>query len=155
MRRQYWVILLILTMPLLSFLPSCAYTAPFRRVEAVPETLKMAVVTLSAVESRAGKRKAFFDDTKRVLADLPNQSGLLGYSFRFQIIGRKAWTMTAWMDEASRDRFAASPIHQAAVKNSSVTAQNMRFITVEVPVNELPMKWPDALRLLDTAPAYE
>jgi hypothetical protein len=29
----------------------------------------------------------------------------------------------------------------------------MRFISVEVPVNKLPMKWPEALRLLDTAPA--
>jgi hypothetical protein len=155
MKRKHWVSLLILTMALLSFLPSCAYTAPFRRVEALPEGLQMAVVTLSAVESRSGQRKAFFDDTRRVLADLPNQSGLLGYSFRFQIIGRKAWTMTVWKDVASRDRFAASPIHRAAVKNSRSTAQNMRFITVEVPVSELPMKWRDALRLLDTAPAYE
>ena len=155
MKRKRWFILIILTMPLLSLLPSCAYTAPYRRVERVPENLKMAVVTLSAVESRPGQRKAFFDDTKGVLADLPNQSGLLGYSFRFQIIGRKAWTMTAWKDEASRDRFATSPIHRAAVKNSRVTSQNMRFITVEVPVNELPLKWTDALRLLETAPAYE
>lgn len=155
MRRKHWFILLILAMPLLSFLPSCAYTAPFRRVEAVPEGLKVAVITLSAVESKPGHRKAFFDDTKRVLADLPNHAGLIGYSFRFQIPGRKAWTMTAWKDTASRDRFAASPIHQAAVKNSRVTAQNMRFITVTLPVSELPMKWTEALRLLDSAPAYE
>ena len=155
MKRNHWMILLVFTMPLLSCLPSCAYTAPFRRVEAVPDGLKTAVVTLSAVESQSGQRKAFFDDTKRVLADLPNQPGLLGYSFRFQLIGRKAWTMTAWKDEASRDRFAASPIHRAAVKNSGVTAQNMRFITVELPVTELPMKWTEALRLLDTAPSYE
>ena len=156
MNRQRWgLLLIILAMPMLSLLPSCAYTAPFRRVEAVPDRLKTAVVTLSAVESQSGQRKAFFDDTKRVLADLPNQTGLLCYSFRFQLIGRKAWTMTAWKDEASRDRFAASPIHRAAVKNSHVTAQNMRFITVTLPVSELPMKWTEALRLLETAPSYE
>jgi hypothetical protein len=157
MRRKlgFILLILILAMPLLSFLPACAYTAPFRQVEPVPDELKTAVVTLSAVESQPGQRKAFFADTQRVLSSLPNQSGLLGYSFRFQILGRKAWTMTAWKDTASRDRFAASPLHQAAVKNSRFTAQNMRFITVERPISDLPMPWPDALRLLDSAPAYE
>ncbi len=145
----------LLIMPLLTFVPSCAYTAPYRRVEAISDQTKTAVVTISAVESRPGQQRAFFADTKSVLVDLPNQSGLLGYSFRFQIIGRRAWTMTAWKDEASRDRFAASPIHRAAVKNSRVTAQNMRFVTIEVPVSSLPMKWPEALRLLETASAYE
>ncbi|MGL4398969.1 MAG: hypothetical protein ACRCXD_03795 [Luteolibacter sp.] len=155
MKRKLWMAIPLLITPLLAFVPSCAYTAPYRRVEAISNQTKTAVVTISAVESRPGQRSAFFADTKRVLADLPNQSGLLGYSFRFQIIGRKAWTMTAWKDEASRDRFAASPIHRAAVKNSRVTAQNMRFVSIEVPVSKLPMKWPEALRLLETATAYE
>lgn len=145
----------LLIMPLLAFVPSCAYTAPYRHVETASDPTKTAVVTLSEVESRPGQRSAFFADTKRVLADLPNQSGLLGYSYRFQIIGRRAWTMTAWKDEDSRDRFAASPIHRAAVKNSRFTAQNMRFVSVEVPVSKLPMQWTEALRLLETEPAYE
>jgi hypothetical protein len=155
MRRKRRLILLVLAMPPVSLLASCSYTAPFRLVEPVPAGLKTAVVTLGAVESRAGQRRAFFDDTKRVLADLPNQSGLLGYSFRFELLGRKAWTMTAWKDAASRDRFAASPVHQSAVRNSRVTAQNMRFVSVEVPVSELPMSWSAALRLLETAPSHE
>lgn len=157
MRRKlgFILLILILAMPLLSFLSACAYTAPFRRVEPVPDNLKTAVVTLSAVESQPGQRKAFFADTQRVLSSLRNQPGLLGYSFRFQFLGRKAWTMTAWKDIASRDRFAASPLHQAAVKNSRFTAQNMRFITVTLPVSELPMKWTEALSLLDSAPTYE
>jgi hypothetical protein len=138
-----------------SFLPACTYTAPFRQLAAAPEGANTIVVTLSAVENRPGQRRAFFADTKRVLADLPNQSGLLGYSYRFEILGRRAWTMTAWQDEASRDRFPASPVHRAAVKNSPVTAQNMRFISVKVPASAPPMKWTEALRLLDGAPAYD
>ena len=141
----------ILAVFLLSPITSCTYTSPYRRMGTADT--KSAIVTLSAVEHKPGQRRAFFDDTRKVIADLPNQSGLLGYSFRFQLIGKKAWTMTAWKDEASRDSFAASPVHRGAVKNSRVTARNMRFISVEVPVNELPMKWPEALRLLDTAPA--
>lgn len=155
MKRKHWIALLILAMPLIALLSGCTYTVPFRRVESGPDGNQPAVVTLSAVESKPGRRSAFFADTKRVLADLPNHSGLLGYSVRFQIFGRRAWTMTAWKDEDARDRFAASPIHRAAVKNSRVTAQNMRFISVTVPVSELPMKWREALRLLERAPAYE
>lgn len=155
MKRERWILPFCLAMPLTSLLASCAYTAPFRWVEPIPEELRTAVVTLSAVESRAGQRKAFFDDTKRVLADLPNQSGLLGYSFRFELIGRKAWTMTVWKDAASRDRFAVSPVHQSAVRSSRATAQNIRFISVEAAVAKLPLSWAKALRLLKTAPDYE
>jgi hypothetical protein len=141
-------------MGLITFLSSCSYTAPFRRVESVPAGAKV-IVTLSAVEHKKGQRKPFFADTQRVIADLPNQSGLVGYSFRFQIFGNKAWTMTAWKDEASRDRFAQSPIHLAAVRNSPTTAQNMRFVSVTVPASSLPMRWDEALRLLEDAPPYE
>jgi hypothetical protein len=63
--------------------------------------------------------------------------------------------MTAWKDEESRDRFAASPIHRKAVRNSLVTAQKMRFITVSVPETSLPMKWSEAQRHLENAPGYE
>jgi hypothetical protein len=141
-------------MPLLSLLNCCSYTAPFRRVEA-PVKGSTVLVTLSAVEHKPGQRGAFFSDTKNVLADLPNQSGLIGYSFRFQILGKKAWTMTAWKNEESRDRFAASPTHLKAVRNSRVTARNMRFVTVSVPEASLPMKWSEALRHLENAPGYE
>jgi hypothetical protein len=44
---------------------SVVYIAPFRRIEAVPESHHTAVVTLSAVERRPGQLKSFFDDTKK------------------------------------------------------------------------------------------
>jgi quinol monooxygenase YgiN len=143
----------IIAVFLLSLVTSCTYTSPYRRMGG--SNAESAIVTLTAVEHKPGQRGAFFEDSREVIADLRNQSGLLGYSFRFQLIGRKAWTMTSWKDEASRDSFASSPVHRAAVKNSRVTAMNMSFISVEVPVKELPMEWPEALLLLDAAPAYE
>lgn len=154
MKRNRWIIIFLLIMPLFAFILSCSYTAPYRLVEPIPKDTKTVLVTLSAVESKPGQRRAFFDDTKRVLADLPNQNGLLGYSFRFQVIGRRAWTMTTWKDEASRDAFAVSPIHREAVKNSRVTSENMRFISKEIAVSDLPMKWAEALKLLEVADAY-
>lgn len=154
MKKALWFISIIILMGLFTLISGCSYTAPFRRVEAVSPDATV-IVTLSAVEHQKGQRKPFFVDTKRVLADLPNQAGLVGYSFRFQLIGNKAWTMTAWKDEASRNHFSRSPIHLAAVRNSRVTAQKMRFITVTLPAGSLPMSWDEAIRLLETAPAYE
>jgi hypothetical protein len=154
MKKAFWFVGIFIIMGLLSFLSSCSYTAPFRRVESVSPSANV-IVTLSVVEHQKGQRKPFFTDTKRVLADLPNQVGLVGYSFRFQLVGNKAWTMTAWKDEASRDQFSKSPIHLAAVRNSRKTAQNMRFISVTLPASSLPMSWDEATRLLDKAPDYE
>jgi hypothetical protein len=145
---------LLFLMGLASFLSNCSYTAPFRRVESISQDARV-ILTLSAVEHQKGQRKSFFDDTKRVLANLPNHAGLVGYSYRFQLFGNKAWTMTAWKDEASRDQFSQSPVHLSAVRNTPTTAQNMRFMSVTVPASSLPMSWDEAIRLLNTAPAYE
>jgi len=145
---------LLFLMGLASFLSHCSYTAPFRRVESISQDARV-ILTLSAVEHQKGQRKPFFTDTKRVLADLPNHAGLVGYSYRFQLLGNKAWTMTAWKDEASRNQFSQSPVHLSAVRNSPITAQNMRFMSVTVLTSSLPMSWDEAIRLLNTAPAYE
>ena len=154
MKKSFWFICLLFLMGLSKFLSHCSYTAPFRRVESISQDASV-ILTLSAVEHQKGQRKPFFTDTKRVLADLPNHAGLLGYSYRFQLFGNKAWTMTAWKDEASRDQFSQSPVHLSAVRNSPTTAQNMRFMSVTVSASSLPMSWDEAIRLLNTAPAYE
>jgi heme-degrading monooxygenase HmoA len=96
-------------------------------------------------------RREFFQDTRRVLAGLPEQPGLVGYSFRFEIFGRTAWTMTAWKDEASLNAFVRSPAHREAVRRSGETAQNLRFVTLERAIGSLPLNWRDARRLLAEA----
>lgn len=154
MKKSFWFICLLFLMGLSKFLIHCSYTAPFRRVESISQDASV-ILTFSAVEHQKGQRKPFFTDTKRVLADLPNHAGLLGYSYRFQLFGNKAWTMTAWKEKASRDQFSQSPVHLSTVRNSPTTAQNMRFMSVTVSASSLPMSWNEAIRLLNTAPAYE
>jgi len=75
----------------------------------------------------AGDAREFFKDTKAVLATMADQPGLLGHAVRFEIFGNKAWTMTAWKDEASLTAFVRSPAHREAVRRSGETAQNIRF----------------------------
>jgi hypothetical protein len=155
LRQSTSITLRLLLMGGITLLTACSYTAPYRRV-ATAQSLGLSpeqkvIVTISEVEHRPGQRKPFFTDTKRVLADLPNHEGLVGYSFRFQIFGAKAWTMTAWKDQASRDDFVLSPLYYAAMRNSRVTAQKMKFLTIETSLKDLPLAWKDALQRLESA----
>lgn len=143
---------------LADILTSCAYTARYS-----PTTLAtdgslppdhLAIVTISATEHRQSQRRAFFEDTRKVLADLPSQPGLLGHAFRFEFIGNKAWTITAWRDMASQDAFVRSPAHRTAVRRSAETTRNTRFVTLRRPLSSLPLRWTEILALLSTAPVH-
>jgi hypothetical protein len=153
MKKKLWFLTLCLIM-LLSLFSSCSYSAPFRRLEAVPPDA-LVVVTLTEATHKAGQKGAFFSDTQAVLATLPQQAGLIGYSYRFEIVGKRAWTMTAWKDLAARDRFASSPTHMAAVRNSRNTCDATRFVTLELPARSVPLRWGEVVKLLSAAPVRE
>jgi heme-degrading monooxygenase HmoA len=142
---------------LAALLTNCAYTAPYRPTELASNASlspdQLVIVTISAVEHRPGQRRAFFRDTRQVLAELPAQDGLLGHAFRFEIIGNEAWTVTAWLDQASQDAFVRSPTHRAAARRSAETAQNIRFVTLQRPLSSLPPDWREILDLMSKAPA--
>jgi heme-degrading monooxygenase HmoA len=149
MRKRLFMVS-TLSMTLLTLLSGCRYTAPWKPIPGAqtgPDG--MALVTFSQVDHRPGQRKAFFTDTKCVLAGMAEQEGLLGYSFRFQIIGKRAWTMTAWRDEAAQEEFVRSPAHREAVKNSRVTSMNVKFVSIKVPAASLPYRWDEAIQLLE------
>jgi heme-degrading monooxygenase HmoA len=139
-----------------AFLTGCAYTAPYQATPLAKNGVlppdHPAVVVLTATEHRPGQRREFFKDTRRVLAELPTQDGLLGHSFRFEIFGDEAWTITAWRDEAARDAFVRSPAHLAAMRRSRQTTQNLRFVTLQRPLSSLPPRWSEILPLTETAP---
>jgi heme-degrading monooxygenase HmoA len=138
-----------------ALLGGCAYTAPFRKTALAREgglaPGQKVVVALSATEHRPGQRREFFRDTRQVLAELPAQPGLVGYSFRFEIFGRTAWTMTAWNDTESLNAFVRSPAHREAVRRSDETAENFRFAAIEVPLGSLPLSWHEARLLVEAA----
>lgn len=141
---------------LTTWLTGCAVGGPFRKTTLAREgglpPDQPILVVLSAVEHRPGMRREFFKDTKAVLATMPEQPGLLGYAVRFELFGNKAWTMSAWQDEASMRAFVRSPAHRDAVCRSGRTAQNIRFASLEMPLRALPMGWSDARKLLDAEP---
>ena len=128
---------------MLATLSGCTYTAPYRAMPSasVPEAGATALVTPTATEIRPGKRRAFFRQTRKVLEDIPQHEGFLGYSFRFQIFGRKAWTITSWRDATARNQFLESRTHREAARESAQLARKMSFPTFEVPRESLPIGW--------------
>jgi len=142
-----------------TWLTGFAFSGPFKKTALAREgglaPDRPVLVVVSATEHRPGMRAEFFKDTKAVLATMADQPGLLGHGVRFEIFGSKAWTMTAWKDEASLAAFVRSPAHREAVRRSGETAQNIRFASVEVPLAALPMSWAEAEQRLDAAtPGY-
>jgi quinol monooxygenase YgiN len=111
------------------------------------------LIVLSEVEIAPGHRSAFFRDTRAVLDAMPAQTGLLGYSFRFEFLGRRAWTMTAWTDEAAMRRFVRSPAHLAAMQRAGTTTAATRFVRLRRPAAAVPLPWSEAIQLLAAAPA--
>ena len=152
-------ILPVMILALSTWLTGCAFSGPFKKTALAREggfpPDRAVLVVVSATEHRPGMRSEFFKDTKAVLATMDAQPGLLGYGVRFEIFGNKAWTMTAWKDEASLTAFVRSPAHREAVRRSGETAQNTRFASVEMPLGALPMSWAEAKQRLDAAtPGY-
>ena len=135
-----------------ALLSGCAISTPFRRVTppdvALPSTMAVSVTYASV---RADRRADFDDYTRRVLATLPGQPGLIGWSVRRQIIGHEVWTMTVWQDEASRARFVDSPAHRAAIASALPMVERVRFARLQLGPGDLPLGWPQALAALDAA----
>jgi quinol monooxygenase YgiN len=146
----------LLLVSLLPALSACTVTAPYRRVStarpAESDPARPVIVALTAVEHRPGQRSAFFSDTRRVLDGMRDHPGLLGYAFRFEVFGPRAWTMSAWENQEALDRFVRSPAHRAAMRASAATSQNIRTLSLEVPAHAAPLRWKHALQLLNDTP---
>jgi heme-degrading monooxygenase HmoA len=144
-----WLLMLV---SLLTLLGGC-YAGPWRHGEASsadpPESF---LVILSEVEIAPGERKAFFRDTRRVLQSLSTQPGLVGYRVRFQLFGSRAWTMTVWEREEDAARFAATPAHLEAMRDSGRTLARLRFARTWRAVEAGPLSWREAFAWLEAHP---
>lgn len=133
----------------------CAISTPYRQLTAPVASGDAAgsvVVMVTHAVLDNSQRIPFDEYTRRIVAALPQQPGLIGYSVRTAPLGNEAWTLTVWADSASLAQFVRSDLHQRAVKASAQSVVNARFGRFEVPSNRLPLSWPDALKMLDEAP---
>ncbi len=110
------------------------------------------ILAITHAELIGAHRAAFDRGADQVLAMLPAQPGLVGYSVRSRLIGHEVWTATIWVDEAAMNAFVRSPAHLAAVRQGAVALKNVQYHRVEIPVSELPLTWTRVLTELEKAP---
>ncbi|MEM7308759.1 MAG: antibiotic biosynthesis monooxygenase [Planctomycetota bacterium] len=137
------------------FVPSCTIATPFagpgyaRRTGVQLQTPRDTVVLAltSAVLDRA--ERAPFDRAIGEVADaMPAVDGLVGFSFRKQLFGRRAWTMSVWEDDAALDAFLRSDVHSSAMRAGGPATVEFRFYSAPIPASEVPLPWSRALALL-------
>lgn len=147
--------LLGLFLALLS-LGGCAIATPFRgpgydSADGVaadrPETVVVVLTEAVLRDDRAGS-SAFWDNVGKVEDSLAQQPGFIGYSLRRELLGDRAWTMTAWSDEASIAAFVHSPTHQTAIAEGLGALQATGFARIKVKRDDVPLDWERALEIL-------
>ncbi|MFC3148621.1 antibiotic biosynthesis monooxygenase [Piscinibacterium candidicorallinum] len=130
-------------------LGACSINTPYPRL-ATPEAAAQAPVVLVLTHATLDpKRRESFDvHTRRVLAEMTRQPGLLGYSARREIFGTQAWTLTIWASEADLARFMNSPVHREAVRKGMEGLVAMESKRLLLKRDALPTSWDQALALL-------
>jgi heme-degrading monooxygenase HmoA len=133
-------------------LAGCAIATPYKTTDAgaaLPKNAPTVVaVTLAVVSDDRAARKVFWENVWRIERALPEQPGLLGYSLRQELLGNKAWTMTAWRSEEDLRRFVASPLHRQAIDATPPALVDSRFVRVARTNGQLPLRWDEALEEL-------
>ncbi len=155
--RNRMIILSIITLASVKFLSSCSYTAPWRKTNlgrTMSKSSEQAVVVVTYAKRNKDQRGPFFRNIQNVLADLPNHDGLLGHSFRFQLLGDEAWTISAWRDEAAVRKFSRSALHAAAVEDSATLTEDVKIFTSAREARLLPLSWKEAVSEVSKVSSY-
>ncbi len=156
------IVLLVLAIVAALVLTSgCTFATPFKGPgyeRDVGVTLQGAGDTVIVVLTQAvlgdGDRGAFSKGTRRVMDSMDQHPGLIAWSVRREVFGDNAWTMTIWVDDESLNNFVYSQVHRDAVKRGMPAVSQTRFYSFELPADELPLSWDDALERLQEAESY-
>lgn len=139
-----------LLLGLLGSLSGCVLPVhvPYRQVQTDLPADARVVVALTAAEFDPAQRSIFLRESRRIVRELPTQPDLVGFSARFEALGTRAWTMTAWRDRAAVERFGRSASHRQGVTTAGPALRSVRVRIVELPAAELPLAWDRAMALL-------
>ena len=141
--------LLLPTLAALIFLiSSCQIGYPFngpgydakRQVIRDPHQGMVIVAVTEGIVER-GKGDAFSEQLGRVLDAIPTSDGLIGYSVRKEVFGRKVWTMSAWTDETALDRFIYSKAHKEAMRSGGIPRDTVRSGVTKIAAADVPLTW--------------
>ena len=135
-------------------LNSCIYVSqPFTKSESLEELPAMQNVIVSVthvvLQKDRAKARRFWDFNQRVVDTLPESQGYLGHKLRLRLFSGEAWTMTVWEDRAALSQFVFGDVHDTAVMEAMSAVADGRSFTASVSVDQLPLSWSDAEKLMD------
>lgn len=92
----------------------------------------------------------FFLYTAQVVKQLAAAQGLVGYSLLARPLSKRFWTLSAWTNEEALRAFVQYPPHIKIMTALALHMGKTEFTRWTVKGSELPLKWDDALRRIDS-----
>jgi hypothetical protein len=89
----------------------------------------------------------FFRKTGAIRNQLNESRGLVGYSLRAQLLGKKAWTLSVWEDENALAEFVQKSPHVDTMKTIELS-QERKFVRWKLLGSDVPPSWDQALERL-------
>jgi heme-degrading monooxygenase HmoA len=131
-------------------LNGCAISTPWPRLTPATATVadEPVVLVLTRVVVDPAQRAEFDRQNSLVMAGMPSQPGLIGYSARRQLFGDEGWTMSVWANEEARAAFVRSAVHREAIAKSLPAVRTVELKRLTVARKDLPTDWDQVLRLL-------
>ncbi|WP_030263648.1 DUF3291 domain-containing protein [Streptomyces sp. NRRL B-24484] len=136
-------------------MPTLPWTTPN-----APRPQTRAVVMASRFEVRSlADVPRFFWKSLAAWRQVRTAPGAVGASLIAQPLKRTFWTLSAWESREALYAYAKAEPHYSIMTSLRSTMDNSTFTFWDVPVEELPITWPEARRRLaeqrqaDAAPA--
>jgi hypothetical protein len=86
----------------------------------------------------------FFRKTGAIRNQLNESRGLVGYSLRAQLLGKKAWTLSVWEDENALAELVQNSPHVDTMKTMEL-GQGRKFVRWKLLGSDAPPIWDQAL----------
>src|SRR2546430_3525861 len=86
----------------------------------------------------------FIRQSNAIQKQLQGSRGLIGYSLRAQLLGKKAWTLSVWEDEHALNEFVRKSPHVDTIRRVRL-GEARKFVRWKLLGSEVPPKWEEAL----------
>jgi heme-degrading monooxygenase HmoA len=160
--RRVWLVLGGSLVVVAALLPSCTVSTPFggagyskSKGVTLPDAPEYVVVGVTHAALRGRFAGTFREQTLRVLDTMDTHDGAIGHSARFRVLGKEAWTMSVWRDEAALDAFVRSPVHRTAMREGTPAMSSAKFMRFTWPAKDVPPTWAAVLEKLQSVDAVE
>jgi len=98
---------------------------------------------------RSGSIPGFLRETQRVRRQLAKTPGLVGYALKANVLRRRFWTVSAWVDEASLRAFVAAEPHRSVMGRLQGKMGATSFKLDHVAGEALPPSWREVSAAVD------